>query len=112
MIRKIISDIAEMLYFALIENLDKTTKSIVLTGNFQVILERERVLLMRTVDINVLPSKLLRQNLAVTDLVVRDGEERKRSGLVVNHQEMRSIGKEARVRFAKPRLKKTEIRIK
>lgn len=61
MIRKIISDIAEMLYFALIENLDKTTKSIVLTGNFQVILERERVFLMRTVDINVLPSKLLRR---------------------------------------------------
>lgn len=48
----------------------------------------------------------------MTDLVVRDGEERKRSGLVVNHQEMRSIGKEARVRFAKPRLIKTEIRIK
>lgn len=34
-IRKIISDIAEMLYFALIENLDKTTKSIVLTGTFR-----------------------------------------------------------------------------
>lgn len=46
MIRKIISDIAEMLYFALIENLDKTTKSIVLVGNFEVILERERVFLM------------------------------------------------------------------
>ena len=46
MIRKIISDIAEMLYFALIENLDKTTKSIVLIGDFEVILERDRVFLM------------------------------------------------------------------
>lgn len=46
MIRKIISDIAEMLYFALIENSDKTAKSIVLVGNFEVILERERVFLM------------------------------------------------------------------
>lgn len=62
MIRKIISDIAEMLYVALIENLDKTTKSTVLIGDFEVILERDRVFLMWTVDINVLPSKLLRQN--------------------------------------------------
>ena len=46
MIRKIISDIAEMRYFALIENPAKTTKNIVLIGNFEVTLERDRVFLM------------------------------------------------------------------
>lgn len=41
-------------------------------------------------NIDVLPTELVRQSYMEMDLVTREGEERERSGLVVNNQAVRS----------------------